>query len=774
MQKTIFVSGMHSGQNPCSGLGILRSLREAYTIEQFKLVGVDHWQGSSGLHHAVCDDHWLLPSWNQIQDDLHAQRIQERLESGDYWISALDLEVRWLGENVGTHPRLLAPSREAVEQTAKPEVRAFRHIGYQIPEVISAEAPETEIHAFLREHSWRCWIKSPFHDAARVTNWAAFLSLRAGVSKQWKTRKLFVQRHIAGTEETLTFSADQGELIEAVKLEKRQLTWEGKTWAGRVTQLQGEERERLAECLKEVGWTGGGELEVLRTPDQKTYIIECNPRFPAWIYGATLAGFNLPALLIEKVSGQQASGLIRHARAQQFTRVVMEIPAHPAIGIPLPAEPNSFQWSSEGKVGKGSAPALALPQLRGQTDREEEQSSNNIDSLENRKSPPLWSDAEASEVNRLVRSYQGPTPERLILRENTRSRFFTLAARVREANQSQSVPQVRIGYSIKTCPTRFHVQTAREAGFYAECISQLEIQTALQAGYHSSQVILNGPGKFWPTTEPPRTGLALVFFDSLEEFDRCQSIPHLSERAGFRLRIPGLSSRFGVPIEEPSQFYGLVQRIELLRAQGDFGIHFHMPSWAIGLRRWTQAFGSLLGWGQRLESLTDLPLTRLDLGGGLFPHDLDRIHFQEIQRRVHAALPRVQELIFEPGRALTQNGEVVLSRVLDVRRSAEGVHEALVDACIAELPLAPAGGRPVYIYRVRRERIERFDAGAAAWSKGQALEEGNGRILGRICMEDDILAAHVKLPDDLEVGDAVVFGHAGGYQRSMSYGFGRG
>ncbi len=774
MQKAIFVSGMHSGQNPCSGLGILRSLREAFPVEQFKLVGVDHWQGSSGLHHAVCDDHWLLPSWNQIQDELHSQRIQERLDSGDYWISALDLEVRWLGENIGTHARLLAPSREAVEQTAKPEVRAFRPMGYQIPEVISAEAPETDIHAFLREHSWRCWIKSPFHDAARVTNWASFLSLRARVSRQWKSRNLFVQRHIAGVEETLTFAAHQGKLIEAVKLEKRQLTWEGKTWAGRVTQLQGEERERLAESVREVGWTGGGELEVLRTPDQKTYIIECNPRFPAWIYGSTLAGFNLPARLLEEVSGCSPLVSSRTPRSQQFTRVVMEIPAHPDIGIPLPAEPNSFQWSSEGKMGKGAAPVLALPQLRGQSDRAEEQGASAVESFGAKKSPPLWSEEEVSEVSRLIRNYHGPTPERLILKENTRSRFFTLAKRVREANQSQKVPQLRIGYSIKTCPTRFHVQTAREAGFYAECISQLEIQTALHAGYHSSQVILNGPGKFWPTTEPPRTGLALVFYDSLEEFDRSQSIRHLSEKSGFRLRIPGLNSRFGVPIEEPAQFYGMVERIKMLREQAGFGLHFHMPSWAIGLRRWTQAFGSLLGWGQRLESLTDLPLTRLDLGGGLFPDDLDRIQFQEIQRRVHAALPRVQELIFEPGRALTQNGEVVLSRVLDVRRSADGVHEIVVDACIAELPLAPAGGRPVYIFRMGRERYDRVGAADAAWNKGQPLEEGSGRILGRICMEDDVLAAHVKLPNDLEVGDAVVFGHAGGYQRSMSYGFGRG
>ena len=41
-------------------------------------------------------------------------------------------------------------------------------------------------------------------------------------------------------------------------------------------------------------------------------------------------------------------------------------------------------------------------------------------------------------------------------------------------------------------------------------------------------------------------------------------------------------------------------------------------------------------------------------------------------------------------------------------------------------------------------------------------------------MEDDILSKGVELPDSVEVGDLVVFGDAGGYERTMSYDFGRG
>jgi diaminopimelate decarboxylase len=41
-------------------------------------------------------------------------------------------------------------------------------------------------------------------------------------------------------------------------------------------------------------------------------------------------------------------------------------------------------------------------------------------------------------------------------------------------------------------------------------------------------------------------------------------------------------------------------------------------------------------------------------------------------------------------------------------------------------------------------------------------------------MEDDILSHGVQLPESVQVGDLVIFGDAGGYERSMSYEFGRG
>jgi diaminopimelate decarboxylase len=415
---------------------------------------------------------------------------------------------------------------------------------------------------------------------------------------------------------------------------------------------------------------------------------------------------------------------------------------------------------------KGGGARVSLPQFEGDDDEVDE--TEETKALE---SAATQSTEEFSEVRRIASKYQGHTPERVILSENTRSTFFSLASRVRDANQS-GVPKVKIGYSIKTSPTRYHVQTAREAGFMAECISQGEIQRALSVGLSLGEVILNGPGKYWPTVEAPRTGLAMLFCDSLEEFDKTVAIPGISRTLGFRLRVPGLPSRFGVPVEDPEIFRGLLSRVRKLSSGTDFGIHFHMPGWAIGLRRWSQALGALLGWCHTIQNLAGVEVKRLDLGGGLFPDDLERLNFSEIQKRVHQALPGVQELYFEPGRALTQKGEVVFSRVLDVRHLDGKVRECVADACIAELPLAPAGGRPVYLYRPNRSKS--VLSGESNQGRLELLGPGKARVLGRICMEDDLLAGALDLPSDLAEGDLLIFGHAGGYQRSMSYGFGRG
>jgi diaminopimelate decarboxylase len=746
----IYISGMHSGQSPCPGVGTARSIRKAFP--NLTLVGVDHWQGSSGLHDSSVDEVFLLPQWHQIDDDRHRRQLRGILDDGNLWISSLDMEVRWLSEKFGPHANLLAPGGSALKRTEKPNVEAFKELGFKVPEYIPASLPDSEIHRFLRHSSWQCWLKSPFHDAKRVSSWGAFDRGRAAMAKGWKTNELFLQRNVFGNEESIAFCAYQGELLGAVHMEKRLLTPEGKTWAGRVTPVSQDYFDEFQQMIRALEWSGGGEIEYVRDPDGKKWMIECNPRFPAWIFGGALAGVNLPARLISGVLGLQF--LEKTVSYPCFTRVVQEIPAKESVGLPLPPDPSSMHWIGDGKKGKGATSvALSLPSLGSDTDQlDDEQEKNAANSSKERLVPEFKN--EISAVSESFTRTGGETPARIHL-ENWTGRRFSILAKNVEASRTRK-PEIRIGYSVKTSPTEDHLQKAMKHGFFAECISQMEVHRSLKFGFKPAQIILNGPGKFWPLTGTPVTGLHMLFCDSVEEFDRVIEIPGIASGLGFRMRLPKLQSRFGNPLDDFENFQGIVERVRRIKGKADLGFHFHMPSWAIGVECWMEALRSLVVWCQTIQRLADVEVRCLDLGGGFFPADLENLDFKFIQDTVREGLPGLQGIYLEPGRSLSQDGEVLVSRILDVRKAASGkISEIVVDACIAELPLVQA-----FTHRI--------------FYQGELLKKGKTKVLGRICMEDDILSNGLALPDSAQVGDLMIFGDAGGYERTMSYEFGRG
>ena len=751
---------MNSGQSPSAGAGIARCLRKAFP--HVTLVGVDHWQGSSGLHDPSIDEVLLLPQWKQIDRKRHISQIHEILEGGNLWISALDVEVYWLAQNFGAHPHLICPSGLALRGTAKPSVEALTaRLGFHVPESISAFLPEAEVHSFLRQNAWQCWLKGPYHDAKRVTSWEVFVSAREEMQKNWNTTQLFIQKNKIGNEESICFAAYHGELLSAIHMEKRLVTPEGKTWAGRVAPVAPELFKGLTSALHELQWSGGGEIEYTIDPDGVKWIIECNPRFPAWIYGSALVGSNLPGRIVAKVWEMPFLEIL--SEYPFFTRIVQEVAAKEAVGIPLPLDPSFSPWPTDGQKGKsGPSHASSLPPLRDTMEFQDFNFEDNERDSETVRTPETDSQLYLDEINSLTETFSGETPARVHLEDWTTSRFNSLLEAVRSSNKQS--PEIRIGYSIKTCPTDQHLSQARKAGFFLECISQLEVHRALAAGARASDVMLNGPGKFWPLTQPPVTGLHMLFCDSLEEFEQVVEIPNIATCIGFRIRLPKLPSRFGIPVEEYENFEGIIDRIKKINGKATLGFHFHMPSWVIGVKRWKEAFQSIITWCEAVEQLSRVPVKCLDFGGGFFPSDLEGLNFEWIQSTVRKALPRVEGIYFEPGRSLSQDGEILISRVLSVRKSSKkkNVSEVVVDACVAELPLIRSYSHRIF-YRAQGNP-----------NSCKRMEAGKVKVLGRICMESDVLHSGIRLPENVKIGDLIVFGDAGAYERTMSYVFGRG
>ena len=87
-------------------------------------------------------------------------------------------------------------------------------------------------------------------------------------------------------------------------MRKLYITDKGKAWAGITIddQLLFDEALKFIRATK---WRGGCELEIMLTSDRKPYIMEVNPRFPAWIYLTAAAGQNQPASLVKLAMGQK-------------------------------------------------------------------------------------------------------------------------------------------------------------------------------------------------------------------------------------------------------------------------------------------------------------------------------------------------------------------------------------------------------------------------------------------------------------------------------------
>jgi diaminopimelate decarboxylase len=737
MHLKIFCSAMESGTDPSVGLGVARSIRAAFPSAE--IIGVDYSFRSTGLHDPVLDDIWVPGPWAAFDLDQYAHQIRGELASGAIWISNYDSEADWLGTAVGEMNGLLMPGPSARALAAKPADNLAERIGLaRIPSLWDVHNDEL-VHMFCREHGWPIWLKTPY-ETRRADDWRALIRLRSELHEKWHIDDVLFEADVAGTEEAIVFAAFGGVLLGARHLEKRAVTGKGKTWAGSFGDLDvaaAGVTARLASALSDVGWTGGGEIELVRSPDGRTlWLLECNPRFPSWVYGATLCGSNLPGALVEAVSGIPAEP--PQGQSTEFVRVVTEIPARRGLSLRYPP------LTEAGTIETGRHPAQLDGLMRKALARRP---------LE---APPTRSFG----MDGIAIPPDIATPRPLLT--SPARRWREIAARVRAA--SGDVP-VHVAYSVKTNPDRRLMSAAREAGFWAETISTAEVDLSVSCGFSSAETVLNGPGKLWPGTSGALPRVGTIFADSADELgELARHVAAGRLKVGYlgvRIRPESVRSRFGASLATLEEFQQLANAVAAVPRTTRFAVHLHLASSVWGHRRWRRAVTELAEAASALESLTDQPVRRVSLGGGWSPADFERVLVTELPGHIgylRRMLPNLDSVLLEPGKALVQPHGLLVTSVLAARRTRGGQAELVLDASIADLPEVHSYPHRFMYYR------------DGWWT----LPRGRDRILGRLCMESDILHSDIRVPPDIKVGERLVIADAGGYDHSMRYRFGRG
>jgi carbamoyl-phosphate synthase large subunit len=306
MTLTIGVSGINAVDNPGPGVGVARSLREATDLD-VRIVGLAYDAMEPGIYMDwVIDEAFLIP-YPTAGNDAYRERllyIQEKTGM-DFVIPTLDTELpffmKYREELADLGIRTFVPTPQQYR------LRGKDRLG-EMAKVLGLDLPETEVVASAEDLERAVdrigtpvMVKGAYYKAYEAHTSKEALSHYKKIVAEWGYPVL-VQEVVEGDELNVVAVGDgEGGTLGRVAVKKMWITELGKIWTGVTIQHPAmlEATERFMEHYK---WRGPMELECIVDGD-RLYLVEINPRFPAWSYLATGVGVNLPARMVRRALG---------------------------------------------------------------------------------------------------------------------------------------------------------------------------------------------------------------------------------------------------------------------------------------------------------------------------------------------------------------------------------------------------------------------------------------------------------------------------------------
>lgn len=327
----IGVTGLNATDNPAPGVGVIRALRaSAQPGERF--VGLAYDALDPGIYAPeLVPDVFLLPYPSQgLQPFLHRlASIQERFGI-DVIIPTLDAELpsfidaqdelRELG--IAT----FLPTRDQLDLRSKGNLAELgRRADIAVPPtaVVTSPAELTMIH---QRAPYPLFVKGLYYGATLAYGPDEAVAAFHKIVAQWGL-PVIVQTQIPGEEFNVVALGDgQGNLCGCVAMKKMLITDKGKGWAG-VTVRDPALVALTRAFMRTTRWRGPCEIELIRSPRGGYYLIEINPRFPAWVYLSAAAGVNLARATVELALGRPVTPLGDYDAGKMFVRISIDQPA---------------------------------------------------------------------------------------------------------------------------------------------------------------------------------------------------------------------------------------------------------------------------------------------------------------------------------------------------------------------------------------------------------------------------------------------------------------
>ena len=325
---------------------------------------------------------------------------------------------------------------------------------------------------------------------------------------------------------------------------------------------------------------------------------------------------------------------------------------------------------------------------------------------------------------------------------------------------------VRICYAVKANANLAVIRLLARLGAGADVVSEGELRRALAAGVPPERIVFSGVGK-----SEAEIGFALeagvhqINIESEPELSAVSAVasargltatvairvnPDVDAHTHAKIATGRKETKFGIDLAQAPRAF---RRAAQLPGIALAGIALHIGSQLTDLGPFELAYRRVVELMRALAQ-DGMPLTRLDLGGGLgirYRHERPPA-IEDYARMVKEVTEGVAaELAFEPGRWMVGNAGVLVSRVLYVK---DGVARRFLiqDAAMNDL-IRPA------LYEAWHEIVPVTEPAAGA-------ERRPIDVVGPVCETGDIFAAQRPLPP-VAAGELIALLSAGAYGAAM-------
>ncbi|MFY8128213.1 MAG: ATP-grasp domain-containing protein [Chitinophagaceae bacterium] len=321
---TIAVTGLNAIDSPGPGIAVIRAIRDGFS-EPVRIIGLAYESLEPGIYmDGICDKTYQI-SYPAAGAEVLYNSIQyiHSKENIDVIIPNFDAE---LYNFISIAPRLKSlgihsflPSFEMFEARDKWNLNAFGEKHNLLVPKDKVIYNVNDLYLIGEEFGYPLVVKGKYYEAVVAYTLEQAQKAFYKISAKWGL-PIIVQQFINGTEVNIAALGDgEGNAISIIPMKKMYITDKGKAWAG-IT-LEDENMLDLAKTfINATKWRGGFEVEIMKTDKGELYIMEINPRFPAWIYLSAGAGQNQPAALVKMALGEKVAPMTEYNVGKLFIR----------------------------------------------------------------------------------------------------------------------------------------------------------------------------------------------------------------------------------------------------------------------------------------------------------------------------------------------------------------------------------------------------------------------------------------------------------------------